>query len=147
MSTCTVDTDVVILAVAAAGRLDIDELCVAFATVKNFNYLAAHKIAGALGPNKCRQLPFFHAFTGCDTVSCFSGRGRKQHGKHGKPVLRSLVVTAAFWALAATPTISTVDDYMDPLERFVVLLYTIEPTARNTSTWLASVSSPRVADQ
>jgi len=32
VSICTVDTDVVILAVTAAGRLNIDELWVAFAT-------------------------------------------------------------------------------------------------------------------
>ena len=47
----TVDTDVVILAVTAAGHLDIDELWVAFATGKNFRFLAAHEMAMALGPN------------------------------------------------------------------------------------------------
>lgn len=116
----TVDTDVVILAVAAVGHLDIDELWVAFATGKNFRYLAAHEMAVALGPNKCRGLPFFHAFTGCDTVSCFSGRGKKTAWQTWKACDE---VTSAFCALAATPTISTVNDYMDPLERFVVLLY------------------------
>ncbi|KAJ8397883.1 hypothetical protein AAFF_G00435720 [Aldrovandia affinis] len=120
----TVDTDVVILAVAAAGRLDIDELWVAFATGKNFRYLAAHEMAVALGPNKCQWLPFFHAFTGCDTVSCFSGRGKKTAWETWKACDEVTdEVTTAFCTLAATPTISTVDDYMDSLERFVVLLY------------------------
>jgi len=73
----TVDTDVVILAVAAAGRLDVDGLWVAFATGKNFRYLALHEMAVALGPNKCRGLLIFYASTGCDTGSCFSGRGEK----------------------------------------------------------------------
>ncbi|KAJ8405691.1 hypothetical protein AAFF_G00316710 [Aldrovandia affinis] len=124
VSICTVDTDVVILAVAAAGRLDIDELWVAFATGKNFRYLAAHEMAVALGPNKCRGLPFFHAFTGCDTVSCFSGRGKKTAWETWKACDEVTdEVTTAFCTLAATPTISTVDDYMDSLERFVVLLY------------------------
>jgi len=44
----TVDTDVVVLAVTAAGRLDIDELWVAFGTGKNFRFLAVHEMAVAL---------------------------------------------------------------------------------------------------
>jgi len=42
----------VILAVEADGRLDIDELWVAFATGKNFRYLAAQDMlmVVALGP-------------------------------------------------------------------------------------------------
>jgi ABC-type transport system involved in cytochrome bd biosynthesis fused ATPase/permease subunit len=31
----------------------------------------------ALGPDKSRVLPLFHAFTGCDTVSAFGGKGKK----------------------------------------------------------------------
>ena len=34
-------------------------------------------MAQALGPDKCRGLPAFHAFTGCDTVSSFGGRSKK----------------------------------------------------------------------
>ena len=77
VSVRTVDTEVVVLAVTAAQRLNIDELWVAFATGRSFRFLAAHEIAKTLGPNKCRALLFFHAFTGCDTVSCFGGRGKK----------------------------------------------------------------------
>ncbi|KAJ8366726.1 hypothetical protein AAFF_G00345030 [Aldrovandia affinis] len=81
-------------------------------------------MAVALGPNKCRGLPFFHAFTGCDTVSCFSGRGKKTAWETWKACDEVTdEVTTAFCTLAATPTISTVDDYMDSLEHFVVLLY------------------------
>jgi len=59
----TVDTDVVIFALTAAGCLDIDKLWVAFATGKNFRYLAAHEMAVAMGPNKCGGLTFFYAST------------------------------------------------------------------------------------
>jgi hypothetical protein len=119
----TVDTDVVILAVTAAERLDIDELWVAFGTGKNFRFLAVHEMAVALGPNKCRGLPFFHALTGCDTVSSFGGRGKKTAWESWKACDEVTDITAAFCALAATPNPSIVDDYMDALERFVVLLY------------------------
>ena len=34
-------------------------------------------MARALGPHRCIALPLFHAFTGCDTVSLFSGRDKR----------------------------------------------------------------------
>ena len=73
----TVDTDVVVLAMAAAERLSIDQMWVAFGTGKGFWFLAAHEMAQALGPDKCQGLPAFHSFTGCDTVSSFGGRSKK----------------------------------------------------------------------
>ena len=54
----TVDTDIVVLVVAAATNIDIQELWIAFGTGKHFRYIPAHEIASSLGPSK---LPFFHA--------------------------------------------------------------------------------------
>ena len=110
----------VILAVAAADRLSIPELWVAFDTGKHFRYMAAHQMAVPLEPNKSRRLPFFHAFTGCDTASCFSGRRKKTAWETWNVCDEA---TTPFCALAALPTISTVDKYLGLLERFVVLLY------------------------
>ncbi len=66
-----------------------------------FRFLACHEIARALGPDRCIALPMFHALTGCDTVSCFSGRGKKTSwdtwNVYGN-------VTHAFCALIARPT-------------------------------------------
>ena len=73
----TVDTDVVVLAVAACSKHNISELWVAYGVGKGFRYLGAHEIARALGPAKAVSLPMFHAFTGCDTVSFFRGKGKK----------------------------------------------------------------------
>ena len=76
----TVDTDVLVLAVAALSHLSGPaqlELWVAFGTGANLRYIAAHKICSRLGPRVSKTLPFFHAFTGCDTVSYFSGKGKK----------------------------------------------------------------------
>jgi len=47
----TVDTDVFVLAVTSAQRLNIPELWVAFGTGKNFRLLAAHTIAKLFGPD------------------------------------------------------------------------------------------------
>ena len=75
---CTVDTDVIVLAVTLACTLNEDaEVWVSFGTGKTFCCLAAHEIARALGPEKAQALPMFHALTGCDTVSCFAGHGKR----------------------------------------------------------------------
>ena len=45
----TVGTDVVVLAVAAADILSIDQMWVVFGTGKSFRFLAAHEMAQELG--------------------------------------------------------------------------------------------------
>ena len=119
----TVDTDVVVLAVTACEHLNIEELWIAFATGKNFRFLAAHEMAVTLGPNKCRGLSFFHAFTGCDNVSCFGGKGKTTAWETWKASDDVTDITATFGALANFPNHSDIDKFMDNLERFVVLMY------------------------
>ena len=69
----TVDTDVVVLAVALARTLkEDDKVLVSFGMGKAFRFLAADEMARALGREKSQALPMFHALTGCDTVSCFA---------------------------------------------------------------------------
>ena len=60
----TVDTDVVVLAVAAVAKIEIQELWVAFETGQHFRYIAAHEIASVIGPDKSKALPVFHAYSG-----------------------------------------------------------------------------------
>ena len=119
----TVDTDVVVLAVTAAQRINPSELRIAFGTGKNFRYLSIHEMARALGPEKCIALPVFHAFTGCDTVSSFAGRGKKTAWDTWKAYED---VTEAFCALAACPNPEAIELWLQPLERFVVQLYDLK---------------------
>jgi len=39
--------------------------------------VSTHAIYVSMDAEKCLALPMFHEFTGCDTVSSFSGRGKK----------------------------------------------------------------------
>ena len=114
----TVDTDVLVLAVTAAYRLKVPELWVSFGSGKNFRHIPVHEIARSLGPERCAGLPMFHAFTGCDTVSSFNGRGKKTAWETW---MTFSDVTRAFCALATTPQF--VSEWMELLERYVVLLY------------------------
>jgi hypothetical protein len=84
----------------------------------SFRHLAAHEMAKALGPDRCIAVPMFHAFTGYDTVSSFGSRSKKTAWDIW---MTCACVTRAFCVLAATP--DGIDDWMGPLERFVVLLY------------------------
>ena len=56
----TVDTDVLVLSIKAAEILDDIELWIVFGVGKSVRYLPAHKIAVALGPDRCMALPMFH---------------------------------------------------------------------------------------
>ena len=115
----TVDTDVVVLSVAAFAKLEIQELWIAFGTGKNFRYIPIHEIAASLGPAKSQTLPIFHAYTGCDTVSSFATKGKKSAWDTWKVYDE---ITATFLALSAGPSNIT-DEEVARLERFTILLY------------------------
>ena len=75
-----------------------------------------------------KALPVCNAFTGCDTVSCFAGRGKKT----AFTVWNNFpAVTDTFLQLAATPTSPISEACMERLERLVILLY--DRTSNNTS--------------
>ena len=65
------------IAVAAFKVFCPQELWVAFGTGSNFRFIAVHKVVDAMGSENSAVLPIVHAFTGHDTVSGFSGRGKK----------------------------------------------------------------------
>ena len=76
----TVDTDVVVLAVAVVQQLtrtEQTELCIAFGCGKDFRYIPVHKMCDSLGPQRSLALPVFHDYTGCGTVSHFVQVGKK----------------------------------------------------------------------
>ena len=73
----TVDTDVVIIALYHYFDINLEELWIEIGVGKNKRWLLIHQYAKNLGESICRALPFWFTFTGCDTVSSFSGRGKK----------------------------------------------------------------------
>ena len=84
----TVDTDVIVIIVGTFHYLrdqhPAADVWIAFGTGRNFRYLHINAICNALGREKAIALPIFHSVTGCDTTSTFGGKGRSQHGMHGK---------------------------------------------------------------
>ena len=50
---------------------------VAFGTGKFFKDISVNSIFAGIGADKAESILAFHAFTGCDCVSAFYGRGKK----------------------------------------------------------------------
>ena len=115
----TVDTDVVVLAIAMFERINPEEYWIAFGTKSNFHYIPVHSIAAAMDSRACAVFHVFHAFTGCDTTSALAGRGRKTAFNTWKLFPE---VTAAFEDLLHMQE-NIGDTSISTLQRFVVLVY------------------------
>ena len=72
----TVDTDVVVLALAMFERINTEEFRIAFGTGSNFNYIPVHSIA-AEWIQEHVLFSMYSMFTGCDTTLALAGRGKK----------------------------------------------------------------------
>ena len=73
----TTDTGVVVIAVAVSSILQNSEVWIAFEHDNKLRCIPCHQIANKLGTNASSGLLFFHAVSGCDTVSAFRGVGKK----------------------------------------------------------------------
>ena len=96
----TVDTDVVVIAVALLEHINLEELWVACGVGKYFRYVPVHEIAASLGLHMSLALPLFHTFTGCYRVSQFHHIGKKTAWKTWNPHEK---FTDVFLRLAGAP--------------------------------------------
>ena len=115
----TVDTDVLVLSIAAAAKNKDRHLYVSFGVGDSHHMIDAAAIATAIGYDKSLALPVFHAFTGCDTVSSMKSIGKKTAWQRWNAFED---VTQAFVDLSSGPE-SVNEETAKVLERFVVLLY------------------------
>ena len=102
----SVDTDVVVLAVANFQFLQLTELWIEFGVGKYYCFIPAHS---SIGPEKANVLPFFHALIGCDTTSVFCGVEK---------------MALSVWELSNN--LSEISDtFLDKLENFATLMYCV----------------------
>ena len=80
--------------------------------------LDVQAVSRKLGPLICNALPGFHAVTGCDAVSVFSGKGK---GKTFAVLQGDDEYVAVLSSLGDQFTIS--NDLMEKIERFLGVLY------------------------
>ena len=74
----TIDSDVLVLLISYIGRVEkLDPAMEIFAYLINGRkYFNVTQISNSLGKEVCLALPFFYCFTGCDTVSSLTGKGK-----------------------------------------------------------------------
>ncbi len=113
------DTDVCILFTAYADVISEKGQVILKNHQKNrITFADIGSIQKVLGLDVCRALPALHAFTGCDSVSAFAGRGKIGAFKH---VTASHTFTSLFSQLGEDWSISE-QSYKD-LEKFTCILY------------------------
>ena len=113
------DTDVVVIAVAVSRIFQNCEVWVAFGHGNKLRYIPCHLIANALGTDASCGLLFFHAVSGCDTVSAFRGVGKKT----AWAIWRSMPHLDQIFARLSHAPKQILPEDLKQLERFVVLLY------------------------
>ena len=131
----TVDTDVVVIPVGVfccpVTRYPDLDLWVGFCTGRHFRYYHINFVCLELGENKCKPLPFFHAFTGCDVTSQFNGKWKKSTYKTWKS-LRTVIKGFTTVSSAFVP-IETSSPAFSVIEQFTCAMYdTILTTAKLT---------------
>ena len=133
----TVDTDVLVILIVQFHTLSSIwsglSFWVAFGMGKNFQLLSVNTTCEYLGKEKCRALPFFHAFTDCDTMSAFLGKGKKSAWEAWKAYPEA---TEAFCFVNDSPFIPLEINtpVFDVLQRFVVILYDRTSLATDVNT-------------
>ncbi|KAK3753762.1 hypothetical protein QZH41_016442, partial [Actinostola sp. cb2023] len=85
-------------------------------------YIDVSRVVESVGPNVCRSLPGLHAFTGCDTVSAFAGRGKVAAYRI---VTRSAEFQETFQQLGMEWNLS--DDLYRSLQKFTCTMYCRNP--------------------
>jgi hypothetical protein len=122
----TVDTDVLVILVGQIHNLKVIQpeldLWLAFGMGRNFRFISVNSICDVLGEPRSTSLPVFHALTGCDTTSCFFGKGKKSAWQAWEIFPE---VTPTFEMLAKTPFMQLTADapLFKQIERYTVILY------------------------
>lgn len=74
------DTDIVVIAISIMTSLTaigLEKMWVRFGKGEHTRWIPIHDLVTNLGFEKSKGMLFFHAFTGCDVVSGFHGKGKK----------------------------------------------------------------------
>ena len=116
------DTDIVVIAVSVLPQLQeigVETMWTAFGHGVGMKWISKHEPINAIGPARASGILYCHAFTGCDVVYAFRGKGKKSACQTWDVFDE---VRETFSNLSKFPTEVTYTD-LQTLERFVVLMY------------------------
>lgn len=99
--------------------MGLNKCWISFGTGKALRSIAIHQLVNKLGPDKCSGMLFFHAFTGCDTVSGFCEKGKKSFWK----TWNSFPEVTKVFETMSRPQNEIESHQLDALARYVILTY------------------------
>lgn len=110
------DTDVFIISLAMHSTMDVS-IYQKFGTKSRTRYADINKIGKSQGQWLCDSLIGLHAFTGCDSVSCFAGKGKLLALKLLKkdPTNQAFKQLGQLWELS--------NEIFEKLEQFTYAMY------------------------
>ena len=116
------DTDVVVIALSVfltLQRLGLEQLWVTFGQGYSLRWISVHDMCHYMGKEKIKGILFFHAFTGCDTVSAFRNKGKNTAWQTWDICPEASPV---FSKLSQYP-LTVEDGDLEMLENFVIWMY------------------------
>ena len=114
---CSEDTDVFIMSLAFCDKVNapLFQKC---GTRTRTRLVDIRKVSATVGMEVCRALIGLHAYTGCDTVSAFAGKGKTSALKlltSNRETQDTFLELGQEWDLSP--------ELMDKLEAFTCLMY------------------------
>ena len=116
------DTDVLVIAVSMFPmlcELGMEKLWLSFGQGGYLRWIPVHDVCQKIGLEKSKGILFFHAFTGCDVVSAFRGKGKTAAWQTWNVYPE---VSPVFTKLSTHPSVIC-DEEQKVLEQFVITMY------------------------
>ena len=130
------DTDVFILGIHFSGQFD-NNIWFKTGTKQSTCYIPLHSIGQKIGADLCTLLLPYHALTGCDSTSCFKGKGKKK----GLDVLRGN--QERYQSLRSLgDSLQIPQEVMKVCENFVCQLYQSDPVTTDINKVRYSANMP-----
>ena len=131
----TVDSDVVVLTMAnaeIARTSGVTSFFLIYGLAGQEKYLNVFEVSVQLGKDVCKGLPFFHALSGCDTVSSFYNVGKARFWSEWmKTNAVSSSLTEAFIYLSNEPT-KISQDMIRTISEYIYRIYVLGAHTLNT---------------
>lgn len=132
------DTDVAVLSITHVNSMCQTKVLFATGVGNKRRILDLTALSTSLGEQLSNALTGFHAFTGCDSISSFAGKGKRTCYK---ALLSNETFLEMFSSLGSSQDVS--DQLMDSIQRFVCALYGSKSADVNTARYtLFCTSAP-----
>ena len=128
------DTDIIVLGISFFSDIGVDKLWVSFGIGNKLRNISTHDICSTMSSTKAKALSVFHALTGTDNTSFFSGTGKKS--AYAKWSTRPELTTTLCHLMDKPETPSS--DDIAVIESFVISLYSVSCTLTDVNQALAA---------